>query len=96
MGGVGTQWFLSSAERDDPADRVIRGHADRHAISGNYLDAEAAHAAAQLREYLVARVALDAIQPAGVHRDNCSLHINEIVFAQQLILSSEASNECAT
>jgi hypothetical protein len=44
----------------------------------------------------VARIALDAIQPARVHRDDCSLHIYEIVFAQQLILSSEASNQCAT
>jgi hypothetical protein len=30
-----------------------------------------------------------------VNRHHGALHINEIVFAQQLILSPEASNECA-
>ena len=39
-------------------------HADGHAIAWHHLDAEAPHPAAQLREDLVARVALNPIQPA--------------------------------
>ena len=73
---------LSSAEGDDAADRVVGRDADGHAIAWNDLDAEAAHAAAQLREHFVAGVALHAIQPAGVDRHDRSLHVDQIVFAQ--------------
>ena len=73
---------LSGAEGDDAADRVIRGDADRHAIAGHDFDSKAAHPAAQLREHFVARIALHAIEPAGVDRDDRSLHIDQIVFAQ--------------
>jgi xanthine/CO dehydrogenase XdhC/CoxF family maturation factor len=87
MGNVGTQLgFLiqtsTSAERDNAANRVVRGDTDGDAISGNHLDPKAPHAAAQLRQHLVACVALDAIETAGVDGDDCSLHIYEIVFAQ--------------
>jgi hypothetical protein len=41
-------------------------------------------------------VALHAIEPAGVDRNHRSLHINQIVFAQQLILSPVTSNQSAT
>jgi hypothetical protein len=81
------QTWLSGAEGDDAADRVVGRHADGHAIAGNDFDSEAAHPAAQLRKYLVARIALDPVKPAGMDRDDRPLHINEIVFAQQLILS---------
>jgi hypothetical protein len=43
----------------------------------------------------VARIDLHAIQPAGVHRYHGALHVDQIVFAQQLILSRKRSNECA-
>jgi hypothetical protein len=91
MGYVGTQLGflmissdipLTSAECDNAANRVVGGDTDCHAISGNHLDPKPPHAAAQLRQYLVARVALDAIQPARMYGDDCSLHIYEIVFAQ--------------
>jgi hypothetical protein len=41
-------------------------------------------------------IALDAIQTPRMYRDDRTLHIYEIVFAQQLILSRKSSNECAT
>jgi hypothetical protein len=83
MGGVGTQiGFLSSAERDDPADRVVGGDADCDPVTGHHLDAEAPHPSAQLREHFMAGVTLDPVQPAGMHGDDCPLHIYKIVFAQ--------------
>jgi hypothetical protein len=87
---------LSRAERDDAADRVVWRHTDGHAIAWNNFDAEAAHAATQLRENLMASVALDPIQPAGMHCNDCPLHINQIVFAQSAHPFLERSNECAT
>src|SRR5687768_15040472 len=80
------EWFRSrcstGAERDDAADRVVGGDTDRHAITGDNFDSETAHAAAQLGEHFVARITLHAVQPAGVHGDDGSLHIYQIVFAQ--------------
>ena len=87
---------LSCAERDDPSNWIVGRDADRHAITGDNLDAEPAHPAAQLREHFVARIDLHPIQPAGVHRHHGALHVDQIVFAQQLILSRNSSNECAT
>jgi hypothetical protein len=43
---------------------------------------EAAHLAAQLGEDVLARIALDAVQPTTVDCDNRTLHVDEIVFAQ--------------
>ena len=74
----------ASAEGDDAADRIVRRHADGDAISRHYLDPEAAHTAAQLREYLMALVALHAIEATAVHGDDGTLHINQIVLAQML------------
>jgi len=34
----------------------------------------------------MARIALDPVQPAGVNRDYRALHIDQIVFAQYLVL----------
>ena len=87
---------LSCAECDDAPHRIVGRDANRYAVTGNDLDTEAPHPAAQLSEDFMARIALHAIQAAGMHRNNRSLHINEIVFAQQLILSRKSSNECAT
>src|SRR4030095_580752 len=80
---------LPGPESDDAADRVIRGDTDRYAVAWNNFDSEAAHPAAQLRQHLVASVALHAVQPTGVNRDHGSLHVNQIVFAQRGVLVTE-------
>jgi hypothetical protein len=77
-----TSVCLSSTEGDDAADRIVRGDADGHAITGDDLDSKAAHPAAQLREDFVTGVALNAIETTRMYRDDCALHINQIVFAQ--------------
>src|SRR6476646_1415377 len=83
MSCVGVQSiFSASAEGDDAADRIVGGNADGHAIAGNDLDAEAAHAAAQLREDLVTLIALHAIEPAAVDGHDRTLNIYQIVLAQ--------------
>jgi hypothetical protein len=81
-GSVDMAHRLSGADRDDAADRIIRRYTDGHAITGDYFDSEAAHPAAQLREHLVPGVALHAVQPTGVDRDDGALHIYQIVLAQ--------------
>jgi hypothetical protein len=78
---------LSGAERDDAPDRVIRADAHSHAITGYDFDSEAAHPAAQLGEYLMSGIALHTVQPARVHGDHRSLHVDQIVFAQYPILA---------
>ena len=85
--GLAFKGWLSRAERNDTANRIVWRNADRDAIAGYDLDTEAAHPSAQLREDLMASVALDAIQPARMDSDDGALHINKIIFAQQLILS---------
>ena len=92
--GLSRAGWLSCAEGDDAANRIVGRHTDGHAVARHDLDPEAAHPAAQLRQHFVAGIALDAIQPAGMDSDDRALHINKIIFAQQLILS--LSNECAT
>jgi hypothetical protein len=77
--------WLSRAERDDSTDRVIRGHANGDPVTRHYFDAEAAHAAAQLRQNLMARIALHAIQTARMNGHDRSLHIYEIVLAQSAL-----------
>ena len=73
---------LSGPEGDDAADRVIGRHTDRDAITRNDFDSEAAHTAAQLCEHFVARVALHAIEAAGMDGHDSALHVNQIVFTQ--------------
>jgi hypothetical protein len=77
--------LLSGAERDDAADRIIRRDAYGDAIAGHDLDPEAAHPAAQLREDLMTRVTLDAVEAARMNGDDGPLHVDQIVFAQQFI-----------
>lgn len=72
---------LARPERDKAPQRIVWRNAHRHAISRHHLDTEAAHAAAQLRENLVAGVTLYPIQAAAVHRDHRGLHVDQIVFA---------------
>lgn len=65
LSGTGLQdWLLSGAERDDAADGIVGRDADGDAITRHDLDPEPAHPAAQLRENLMPRVALDAVQAA--------------------------------
>ena len=76
--------WLACAEGDDAPDRIVRRDANGHAIPGNYLDAEAAHSAAELGQHFVSCVALHAVKASAVHRDHGALHINEIILAQLL------------
>ena len=80
-------FWLARAEGNDAPDGIVRRHADGHAISRNNFYAEAAHSAAELSQHFVACVALDAIKAARMHGDYGSLHVYQVVFAQQLILS---------
>ena len=89
-------FWLASPEGDDAPDRIVRRHADGHAISGDDLDAEAAHATAELREDFVARIALDAVKTAAVHGDDGALHVNQIVLAQTASVPFYLNNHCAT
>ena len=91
-GGAMAGWFsgwlsssrceLASAEGNDAADGIVRGNPNGDSVPGDHLDAEAAHAAAQLRENFVARINLDAIKPAAVNCHDRALDINEVVLAQ--------------
>ena len=76
--------WLARAEGDDAPDRIVRRDTNGHAIPGNYLDAEAAHSAAELGQHLMSCVALHTVEPTAVHRDHGALHINEIILAQLL------------
>src|SRR5262245_8226116 len=73
---------LPSAERNDAADGIVRRDADGHAISRDDLDAEAAHPAAQLRQYLVARIDLHTVEAAAVDGNHGALDIYQVVLAQ--------------
>jgi hypothetical protein len=67
---------LTSAEGDDAPDGIIWRNTDRYAIAGNDFDTKAAHPAAQLREYFVPGITLNAIETSAVHRHHRSLHVN--------------------
>lgn len=82
MGSIESQTWLSGSECDDAADGIVGRDAYSDSIPGNNLDAEAAHAPAQLRQHFVAGIALHSIKPAGVNRHDGSLHVYQIVFAQ--------------
>jgi hypothetical protein len=69
------QW-LSCAEGNDAADGIVGRDANRHAVTGDNLDAEAPHPAAQLGEYLVAGITLHSIQAAGMYCHHRSLHVD--------------------
>ena len=76
------QFWLASAEGNDASHGIVGRDAYRDAISGDYLDPEAAHAAAQLGQDFVAGVALHAVKTAAVNRHDRALHVDEIVLAQ--------------
>ena len=82
---VGMQTGSASSEGNDSPDRIVRRNPNRDTIARHHLDAEAAHAAAQLGENLVACIALYPVQPAAVDRHDRSLNVNQIVLAQQLL-----------
>ena len=91
--GSSSRDFLASAERDDAPDGIVGRNAHGHAIAGDNLDPESAHAAAQLRQDLVPLVALHAVEAAAMDRDHRALHINQIILAQVL---SFPIKDCAT
>ena len=78
-------WFswLARAESDDAPDWIVRRDADGNAISRHDLDAEAAHAAAELSEHFVAGIALHAVKSAAMHRDDGALHVYQIILTQR-------------
>ena len=73
---------LSGPERDDASHGIVGRHTDRHAITRHNLDAESTHPSTQLRQDFLAGIALHAIESPTVYRNNSSLNINQIVFAQ--------------
>ena len=91
----------SRPEGDDAADRVVGRYADGDAITWNNFDPEAAHAAAQLCEHFVSRIALHAIKAARVDSHDSALHVDQIVFTQyssylRALERAAPSNQCAT
>ena len=76
--------WLARPEGDDAPDGIVRRNANGHAIARDYLDAEAAHSAAELGQHFVSGIALHAVKTAAVDRDHGALHINEIILAQLL------------
>ena len=85
--------YLASAEGDDAADGIVGGDPHGYSIARYDLDAKSAHPAAQLCEYLVPLVTLDAIQTATVHSHYGALHVDQIILAQAL---SFPNKDCAT
>jgi hypothetical protein len=55
--------MLSGSERNNSADRIVRGYTYRDAIAGNDFDSEAPHPAAQLRQHFMTGITLNAVQP---------------------------------
>jgi hypothetical protein len=74
--------WLACTERDDAPDRIVRGNSHGYPIAWNHLDAEAAHATAELGQHLMASVTLHAVKPAAVNRHHRALHVDQIVLAQ--------------
>jgi hypothetical protein len=74
--------YLTRAECNDAADRIVGGNAYGHPVTRYNFDTEAPHTAAQLGEHFVPGIALDAIETSTVHCYDCSLHVDQIVFAQ--------------
>ena len=81
--------ILASAEGDDAPDGIVGRNPNGYPVAWHHLDAKAAHSAAQLRKHLVALVALHAVKPAAVNRNDCALHINQIILAQLLSFQSK-------
>src|SRR5262249_52558156 len=78
------RFWLACSEGDDAANGIVWRNADGHAVARDYLDAEAAHSAAELGQHLVACITLHAVKTAAVDRDHGALHINQIILAQLL------------
>ena len=76
---------LTCTERNDSADRIVRGHADGDSVTRHDFDAKAPHAAAQLRQHFMAGVALNSIQAARMNGHDRSLHVDKIVLAQSAL-----------
>jgi hypothetical protein len=73
---------LPGAECDDAANRIVGGNADRDPVAGNNLDAKPPHAPAELGQNFMPGVALHSVKAPAMHRHDCSLHVDQIVFAQ--------------
>jgi hypothetical protein len=68
--------YLTRAECDDAADRVVWRDPDGHAVAWDDLDTETTHTAAQLCEHFVPCVALNPIETSAMDRHYCALHVD--------------------
>jgi len=76
---------LTGPERDNPPDRVIGRDPNGNAVAGDYLDAEAAHPAAQLGQHFMAGITLDTVEAAAVYRHHRALNVYQVVLTQTVI-----------
>ena len=86
---------LPRAESNDAPHGIVRGDANSDPVSGDDLDAEPPHPAAQLCEHLMTRVTLDAVQAPAVYGHHGALDIDQVVLAQ-VSESFPLRNQCAT
>jgi hypothetical protein len=82
---------LTCAEGNDAANRVVRRDAHGNPIARHDFDTEPPHAATELGKYLVAGVALHAVEPTAVYRDDGTLNVNQIVLTQSASFRCYAS-----
>src|SRR4051812_31101360 len=82
---------LTCAEGDDAADRVVRRDPHSNPVARNDFDSEPPHAATELGKHLVTGIALHAVEPTAVHRDDGTLNVNEIVLTQSISFPYYAS-----
>ncbi len=68
--------YLTRAEWNDAADRIVGRNAYGHPVTRYNLDTEAPHTPAQLGEYFVPGITLDAIETSAVHCYDRSLHVD--------------------
>ena len=72
-------------ESYDAANRVIGGNPDGDPVPRDYLDAKAAHPAAQLGQHFVAGITLDTVEAAAVHRHDRALNVYQVVLTQTVV-----------
>lgn len=68
--------------------QIIGRHLNRHAIAGNRLDAELAHFAAHIGQYVVLVIQRDAIIPVRQHLGDDAVEFEQFLFRHDLDLSA--------
>jgi hypothetical protein len=72
---------LSRAKGDEPSKRIVGRDAHGDPIAGNDLDPKTPHAAAQLSQHFVARVAFDPIKASTMDRQHDAVEVNQVISA---------------